>query len=189
MPVRIGLISDTHIPEARHELWPQAFAALKGADVILHAGDIYDLRIIDELGKIAPVYAARGNGDDGSGGRPVQPHDDRLRDAWTLEIGGIAIGMTHTLFPPAFEATLARLFPDRRPDVLVFGDTHVEEIQTIEGVLCVNPGSPTLPHNLRTELGTIGFLEIDGGEPTASIWQLASGGIEPFDWARWPSRG
>ena len=61
--VRIGLISDTHIPEARQELWPQVFHVFDGVDFILHAGDIHDLKVIDQLCEVAPTYAARGNGD------------------------------------------------------------------------------------------------------------------------------
>src|SRR5690606_18879469 len=80
--VRIGLISDTHIPEARAELWPQVFDAFKGVDYILHAGDIHDLIAIGQLEAIAPIWVARGNGEYGSGGRPVQPQEPRLPEGW-----------------------------------------------------------------------------------------------------------
>ena len=46
--------------------------------------------------------------------------------------------------------------------MLVYGDSHVERIDLIGPTLCVNPGSPTYPHNLNTQLGTLGFLDIDG---------------------------
>lgn len=189
--IRLGLISDTHIPEARFELWPQVFDAFRGVDAILHAGDIHDLVVIDQLSDIAPTYAARGNGDDGSGGRPVQPFDHRLREAWVLEFGGLAIGMTHDLpipeYPPhlTVERAMQRHFKRTDLDVVIYGDTHVEAIDTVGQTLCVNPGSPTYPHNLNTQLGTIGFLEISGGRAEATIWQLTEQGIEPFDWARW----
>ncbi|MBT5700037.1 MAG: YfcE family phosphodiesterase, partial [Gammaproteobacteria bacterium] len=78
--MKIGLISDTHIPEAMPELWPHVFEAFRGVECILHAGDIYDFSVLDRLEQIAPVYAARGNGEDGSGGRAVQPHDNRVRE-------------------------------------------------------------------------------------------------------------
>ncbi|MGE0388053.1 MAG: YfcE family phosphodiesterase [Gammaproteobacteria bacterium] len=189
--MRIGLISDTHIPEARPQLWDQVFAAFRGVDLILHAGDVHELFVVDQLEQIAPIYVARGNGEDGSGGRPVQPQDPRLRDAWLIEAGGLHIGMTHYVEmperPPQFtvERTVQRLFPERRPDVLVFGDTHVEQIGEFSGILCVNPGSPTYPHGLEMQLGTIGFLDIEDGRPTASIWQITDTGIAPFDWNRW----
>jgi hypothetical protein len=189
--VRIGLISDTHIPEACEALWPQVFEAFSGVDLILHAGDVHELDVIDELSRVAPIYVARGNGDDGSGGRPVLPDDARLRDTWTLELGGVTVGVTHILpipeMPPnlTLARAIERLFPERSPEVLVYGDSHVEAIDVIEGKLCVNPGSPTFPHNLSTRLGTIGFLEIDGEGPSASIWQLTEEGVAPFDWSTW----
>lgn len=189
----VGLVADTHIPEAGPELWPQVFDVFRQrqVDAILHAGDVYDLAVVDQLNEVAPIWVARGNGDDGSGGRPVIAQDDRLREAWTLELGGLRVGMTHVMpvpeMPPHWTVAVAceRHFPGPKPDVVIYGDTHVEAIDTVDGVLCVNPGSPTLPHNLTTQLGTIGFLEIDDGVPTASIWRLTEGGHEPFDWSTW----
>ena len=192
--MRLGLISDTHIPEARPELWPQVFDAFTGVDLILHAGDIHDVRVIDQLARVAPIFVARGDGDDGNGGRPVQPEHPRLRPAWTLELAGVRIGITHALpipeMPPRYTvaSALDRLFPEGRPDVVVYGDSHVEAIDVVGGVLCVNPGSPTFPHNLDTQLGTIGFLEIEDRAPRASIWRLVPSGIEPFDWRTWRAR-
>ena len=190
--MRIGLIADTHIPEARAALWPQAYEAFAGVDAILHAGDIYDHDVIDQLHAIAPTYACRGNGDDGSGGRTVQGDHHRLQNVWTIELGGLVIGLLHDLpipeTPPNFTVTrwIERHFHDGfRPDVLVYGDTHVEDINIINGILCVNPGSPTYPHNLNTQLGTVGFIDIADGTPSASIWRLTEQGHEPFDWATW----
>lgn len=190
--LRVGLISDTHIPEARRELWPQVFAAFAGVDCILHAGDIHDLSVVARLGDVAPTFAARGNGDDGSGGRPVQPHDERLSEAWLLDLGGLVVGMTHALpipeYPPhlTVERALTRCFGRTDLDVVIYGDTHVEAVETIGRTLCVNPGSPTYPHNLETQLGTVGFLEITGGRAEATIWQLTEDGVEPFDWSKSP---
>jgi hypothetical protein len=192
--VRIGLISDTHIPEAREELWPQVFDAFAGVDAILHAGDIHDLVVIDQLHDIAPVWAARGNGEDGSGGRPIQPDHPRLREAWLLEFEGLRVGLTHDVpipeYPPhlTLERAMQRYFGRSDVDVLIYGDTHVEAIDTVGSTLCINPGSPTFPHNLDTQLGTIGFLEIGSGQAEATIWQLTADGIEPFDWGRWKRR-
>ena len=75
-----------------------------------------------------------------------------------------------------------RFFPERTPDVIVFGDTHRECIAEVDGILCVNPGSATYPHNYDTQYGTIGFLELEDGAARASVWQITDGGIEPFDW-------
>jgi len=190
--LRIGLVADTHIPEARKELWTQVYEAFDGCDVILHAGDVYELGVVDLLNEIAPIWVARGNGDDGSGGRPTTPDDPRLSDAWCVELAGLRIGLTHVMpvpeMPPHWTVATAceRYFPGGpRPDVVIYGDTHVEDVNVVDGVLCVNPGSPTFPHNLACQLGTIGFLDIDDGVPSASIWQLTDDGHEPFDWTRW----
>lgn len=192
--MRIGLISDTHVPEARQEVWPQVYEAFERVNYILHAGDIHDLGVIDRLSAIAPTYAARGNGDDGLGWRPRQPEDPRLRPSWLLALGGMRIGLVHDLpLPesaagPTFRRTLVRVFDHADVDVVIYGDTHVEAIDRIDGVLCVNPGSPTYPHNLTTRHGTIGFLQIEGGQADASIWQITDGGIERFDWTMSRSR-
>ena len=199
--MRLGLISDTHIPEAMPELWPHVFEVFDGCEAILHAGDIYDLSVIEGLSAVAPTFAARGNGDDGSSGREVQPDDDRLRASWVIERSGLRIGLTHHMPIPAVgqytvAKALDRHFPGERLDVVVYGDTHVEHVTTIGGVLCVNPGSPTFPHNLEVQYGTVGFLDIEsdsfvdgagGATPrvTASIWRLNETGIEPFDWDTW----
>ena len=60
MATRIGLIADTHIPEARATLWPQVYDAFEGVERIFHGGDVHDLKLLDELEKVAPVYCARG---------------------------------------------------------------------------------------------------------------------------------
>ncbi len=188
MALRIGLISDTHLPEARKDLWPQVFDAFDGVDLIFHGGDIHEFYVLDQLGEIAPVYAARGNGEDGSGGRPVQPEDPRVKYAWTLPLEGLWVGLTHYVpvpeRPPNFtlERWIERFFPERTPDVIVFGDTHRECIEEVNGILCVNPGSPTYPHNYDTQFGTIGFLELADNGAAASVWQLTGDGIVPFDW-------
>ncbi len=188
MATRIGLISDTHIPEARDSLWPQIADAFSGVDMIFHAGDIHDLWVLDELEKSAPIYAARGNGEDGSGGRPVQPQDDRVKYAWTLHIEGLTIGLTHYVpvpeRPPNFtlERWIERFFPDEKPDVIVSGDTHQERIMTINDVYCVNPGSALYPHNYDTQFGTIGYLDLDNGKADASIFLLQEQGLVPYDW-------
>lgn len=191
--MRIGLISDTHIPEAMPELWPHVYDVFDGCEAILHAGDIYDLSVIDGLSAVAPTYAARGNGDDGSSGRDVQPDDDRLREAWIVKLGGARIGLTHHLpIPEQRHYTVAKAIDryfdgDRSLDAIVYGDTHVEHITTVDGILCVNPGSPTFPHNLQLQFGTIGYLDLDPatGSLEASIWRLTDSGVEPFDWDTW----
>jgi hypothetical protein len=184
-PLRIGLISDTHIPEARAALWDEVFHAFDGVDLILHGGDLHELSALEALEGLAPVYAARGNGEDGSGGRPITPNHPQLRESWLLELAGVRVGLTHDLpipeIPPnlTVERWCERRFRTTELDVIVFGHTHVEGVHHVGGLLCVNPGSPTYPRNLNTQLGTIGFLEIDDGVVRASIHQLTAAGLVP----------
>lgn len=192
MATRIGLVSDTHIPESQRELWPQVYKAFEGVDYIFHGGDVHDLALLDTFEQIAPIYCARGNGEDGTGGRPVQPDDPRVRYSWVLNLENMKIGLTHYISVenegPNFtlQKSLEMYFAGDTLDVIVFGDTHVELIKEVDGILCVNPGSPTYPHNYDTTYGTIGFLELDNGTASASIWQLTEDGIESFDWDSTP---
>ena len=167
--MRVGLIADTHIPGNVKILPPHVREAFKGVDLILHAGDIYQPGVLDELERIAPVLAARGNGDGGF------PQDSRLKESYVLSIAGISLGIIHTLgdfpLPEQYGEMVERKF-GRRVDVAVFGDTHVPMVERYNGTLLVNPGSPALPRNLY-QLGTVGLLEIKAGTARARIVQLS----------------
>jgi hypothetical protein len=184
--VRIGLISDTHVPEAGRELWPQVYDAFLGVrpegprvDMVLHAGDMHVVDVLDWLEERlqVPVLACRGNGDDGGGGRPVAPEDPRLKPNQVLEIEGFRIGLTHDLplpeWPPyrTLYSMMERYFGGP-VHVVVHGHTHVADIRVHRGVLCVNPGSPIYPRNLERRLGTIAFLDIEGGRLHPRVYQL-----------------
>lgn len=174
--MRIGLITDTHVPEARRSLWDEVYEVFRGVDLILHAGDMHDVVVLDWLEEVAPVIGVRGNGDDGTSGRTVAPNDPRLAYNQILDIDGIRIGMTHDFshleLPSAnLDVRLQRHF-EGPVHVVVAGDTHTPLVQTLRGVLIVNSGSPTYPRNLNTQLGTVGFLEIRSGRIDAWIEQL-----------------
>ena len=176
--MRIGLISDTHIPEAGSELPWQVYEALAGVELILHAGDMHVIEVLDWLEDIAPVLGARGNGD-GDGHRPDFPEDDpRVKEAHVFEAEGVTVGLTHG-FPLPEEApwtTLDDLMVRKlgRPvDVIVCGDTHVTLNTVREGVLFVNPGSPTLPRQMYA-LGQVGILTVESGAASAQIIELSS---------------
>ena len=170
--MRIGLISDTHIPLDAKRLPPQVEDVFKGVDLILHAGDIYIPRVLDELGKIAPVLSARGNGDSES------LKDDRIQGSHVLDVARLRLGITHIIYYPEttffpLDKAMSEKFGGRM-DIVVFGDTHVPLVQRHNGILMVNPGSPTLPSNLH-QLGTVGLLEASEGSAEARIIQLDGG--------------
>ena len=186
--LRIGLISDTHSAGSGRDLPGKVLEALSGVDLILHCGDLECLGVLDYLETVAPVLAVRGYED------PREP-GDRLADAVrVVHAGGVAIGMIHDiqwpgpkiattgdgtgLVLPEGQAadTLAAKFGER-VDVVLFGDTHEELVCRWDGVLMVNPGSPTYPgkRHRRGALGTVGLMEIDGEETTVRIIDLETG--------------
>ena len=172
--MRIGLLSDTHLTK-RGQLWPQVLDAFDGVDAILHAGDLWSLQLVDELKEIAPVQVVRGNGDMGL-------EHEHLHERYTAAVDGVQIAMIHDFPSPAWRSEdvvlqrAAQRFPQAAPDVIVYGHTHIEEIHRVDGLLCVNPGSPTLPHNKSLRLGTIGFLNVENGHVDAELWQLTDTG-------------
>ncbi|HZP46209.1 MAG TPA: metallophosphoesterase family protein [Candidatus Binataceae bacterium] len=177
--MRIGLISDTHIPEACEHLPARVFEVFRGVDLVMHAGDVYVNRVLDELATIAPVIAALGNGDEGLDGHRFRLEiDDRVRPAHLLTVEGVRVGLTHALPTPdeTSEAVFQRAMDTHFGgplDVLVMGHSHLEGITRFGRTLVINPGSATLPHNLVDVPGTVGILEIQaGGRVTAEVINL-----------------
>ena len=177
--MRIGLISDTHIPEACEHLPARVFEVFRGIDLVMHAGDVYVNRVLDELAKIAPVIAALGNGDEGLDGHQHRLQaDDRVREAHLLELEGVRIGLVHAIPTPdetsqeVFERAMHRHFGGP-VDVVVQGHSHIEGVVRFGSTLVVNPGSATLPRNLTDIPGTVAILEVaDGVVRSAEIVQL-----------------
>jgi putative phosphoesterase len=150
LTTRIGVVSDTHCPEYLDQLPDRLFEALRGVDLILHAGDVNGPETLAELGRIAPVEAIRGDHDQTlatlplvreltvEGRRIVLVHGHRSRWLeepqtllWTLTLGHFH---PHAGLPRA----LRRRFP--RADVIVFGHTHRPHIETRDGTVLFNPG-------------------------------------------------
>ena len=135
--MRIVCISDTHVPSGMGKLPPALYEALKGADLIIHAGDLTSPDIIEELGAYAPVEAVVGNMD----GADLA---ETLPDGKVINAGGLTIAIAHGSGPP--EGIEDRLLEKYRPgeiDILVYGHSHNPNIERRSGVLLVNPGSPT----------------------------------------------
>jgi putative phosphoesterase len=154
--MRIGVISDTH-----GTLDPRAIAALAGVEHILHAGDIGTAAIIEALERIAPVIAVHGNTDAGG------PMGRRYPATQRLTRDGVAIHMTHIGGRPA---ELARALPAPRPDVYIFGHTHTALLETLDGVLYLNPGAAGRP---RFGGGlSVALLDIADGRASAQIVPL-----------------
>jgi putative phosphoesterase len=147
---RVGVVADTHCPEFIPRLPARLRVALGGVQLILHAGDVDGPSTLEELARIAPVEAVRGDHDRGleslppfrevtlEGKRIVIVHGNRSRWfeepqtlLWTLSLG---------YFHPhrGLPRSLRRRFP--KADVIVFGHTHRSHMRSIDGVLLFNPG-------------------------------------------------
>ncbi len=182
--MRVGLIADTHIPESGvKQLWPEIFAAFAGVDLILHAGDIMLARVLDDLERIAPVYAALGNHDDGL------ESDERVKPYHLLDLEGHRVALVHqfewtdnpatafNLDNPTgrFEELSEQFLGGHSANVVVFGDSHVERVLQFGNRLLVNPGSAVFPRNWSPRLGHIGFLTLERDKPpSAEICHLSN---------------
>jgi putative phosphoesterase len=181
MPVTLGVIADTHIPDRARTL-PLAVLDLfaqRQVNAILHAGDLSTSRVLRQLSEIAPVHAIRGNTDLLLTGR--------LPWVIRLEYEGVSIGMAHG------HGSWLRYVPDKLHywlhgpkkfsyyeqtargqamglDVLVCGHTHVPANYRADGQLVFNPGSPTVPNRFVPGLPpSVGLLHMQDGNVSGEI--------------------
>jgi putative phosphoesterase len=122
-PVRVGVISDTH-----GLLRPAALTALRGSDLVIHAGDVGNADVITRLRALAPTVVVRGNNDKGAWAA-------RLPDTARIDVGGIRLLVLHELTRLRLDPVAAGI------GVVVSGHSHRPSIVRREGILYVNPGS------------------------------------------------
>jgi putative phosphoesterase len=153
--VRIGLISDTH--GKWKDCIPEVFQSV---DFILHAGDVGSPEVLQRLECIAPVYAVRGNCDQG----PMLACLPRWR---TVEAGPLQLGLVHgDQFEQAqLERAAMELFRDAGVKVIVHGHTHEPRHAVIDNVAFVNPGA--LHHCSGGSAPSVAVLEIAGPDAIA----------------------
>lgn len=145
--MRIGLISDTHMPDRCRQLPEAVFSVFAGADMILHAGDVGELWVLDELSQIAPVVAVHGN-DETSEATAALPY------LQTLSIAGHRLVLTHAHYPIRAEEMASRTNDwqskfERRANfakehgarICVFGHTHIPMNRHYDGIWLINPGA------------------------------------------------
>ena len=162
----IGLISDTHIPEIAKTIPPRVKKVFNGVDLILHAGDIFVDSVLEELGAIAPVLAARGDND-----YPIR--DKRMNEVQNLTLDGLNVYVIHSshYFARDLIEHPEKHNLEKAPDVVVFGHTHRDIVQAVGNSLLVNPGSATFPY-YQLRMGTVALLSIKAGKAEAHIVPL-----------------
>lgn len=150
--MKIGVISDTHIPINCEKISEKIKDHFQGVDMIIHAGDITELSVLDELSLITPhIEAVCGNMDShlGHGKLPIKK---------TINAGKFKIGITHGSGAP--KSLIERVSDEfKNVDAIVFGHSHIPVNEKIKGVLFFNPGSAT--DMVMAKERTIGILEIN----------------------------
>jgi putative phosphoesterase len=191
---RIGLISDTHMPERCPALPPALFEALRGVDLLLHAGDVGELWVLDRLSAIAPVIAVHGNDDTADAQREL-PYQQ------ALAVAGQRIVLTHAHYPDRAQELESRKDDGWEPklerrlaigsragaSIVVFGHTHVPMSLQRGDVLLVNPGAIAAPNYVtrqRVQSVALLFIRDDGARAVVHLDLAAP--AQPFvpqiDW-------
>jgi putative phosphoesterase len=152
--VLIAIIADTHLPRGERRLSDRCLALLRGAELILHAGDISGVAVLDELSALGPpLVAVRGNVDE-----PALLA--RLSREIEFELGRVRLAMTHDAGPARGRvARLRRRFPGA--DAVVFGHSHIPLLEAGESFQIFNPGSPT--DRRRQPQRTMGLARVERG--------------------------
>ena len=152
MPKTIGVISDTH-----GLLRPEAISALQGSDLIIHAGDIGRVEVIEQLAAIAPVKAIRGNIDQAAWA-------DEFPETQVVQVNDMLIYVLHNLKALDLDPQAAGF------RVVVSGHSHQPKIEEKDGTLYLNPGSAG-PRRFKLPIA-VGRLTISGGNIRGAIWPL-----------------
>jgi putative phosphoesterase len=137
MATRLLIMADTHLPKRAKDLPEELWAEVEAADLVLHAGDWVDVRLLDELGSRARrLVGVHGNNDHGV-------LRERLPEVARVEVDGVRFAVVHETGPAkGREERCSVDHPD--VDVLVFGHSHIPwDTTTGTGLRLLNPGSPT----------------------------------------------
>jgi putative phosphoesterase len=133
--MKVGILSDTHVPAAANALPSAIFRLFADVDLILHAGDIVDLAVLDELRAIAPVEAVAGNMDG------HEAHQN-LPSKKVLSLGQFSVGLIHGKYKIDIQKEMIRKEFDK-VDLIVYGHSHTPFWGRVGDTLFLNPGSPT----------------------------------------------
>jgi putative phosphoesterase len=161
----VGLIADTHIPVRAREIPRKVFENFDKVDFIVHAGDLVDFSVIDELEQLAPVLAVYGNMD----GPKILGKLPKMNSAKVLNW---KIGVTHNPGALFGMRKMKEIAQQNGFNVLVYGHTHNPSIKWEGKTLFINPGSPTnpLPHFVTKP--TVALLRITKEKITPEIIRI-----------------
>lgn len=137
--MRILVLSDTHVPSACDDLPDVIYQEIKNVDMIIHAGDFVDIRLLKKLKSLKPLEAVYGNMDSGE-------IREKLPKTKVISVGGFNIAVVHSDgYKNSSEHLKNTYFKNEKIDVVIFGHTHRAQNFTDKnsGVLYFNPGSPT----------------------------------------------
>jgi putative phosphoesterase len=163
--MRIAVLSDTHLPKGARVLPAECFERLRSADLILHAGDLVSVSFLDELRAFGPpVEAVYGNIDEPAL-RELLPKER------VVEAVEARIGMVHIPGPRAGrEERLRARFPGCA--AVVYGHTHLPQVEQVGGVWILNPGSPT--ERRKAPVRSMLELEVVGGAIVPTLIDLGT---------------
>ncbi len=135
--MKIGVLSDTHLPTTAKSLSAKVLNLLAATDAIIHAGDFQDAALIEVLQQLGDFYGVCGNMD-------ASAIRARLPEKRVLQLGGFSIGIIHGRGAPnGLEERILQEFAGEKPDAIVYGHSHLPANHLKNGILLFNPGSPT----------------------------------------------
>ena len=154
--MKIGVIADTHIPDRAEDVPQEILENFKGVDMIIHAGDLVDLKVLDRLKTVCPnVKAVWGN---------MDSYDTRkkLPEKEIIKIANYKIAIMHGYgHPNKLMDLMAKEFKDDNVNLVIFGHSHTALNEKKGNVLYFNPGSPT--DKIFSPYNSYGIIEINNG--------------------------
>ena len=152
--MKIGVISDTHIPDRAKEIPQKILDEFKNVDMVIHAGDLADISVLDKLRKVCKnVTAVWGNMD-------PEEVKNSLPEKTILKIGKYRIGVIHGFGAPnKLIESLESIFKCDNVNIIIFGHAHYSVNEERNGILFFNPGTPT--DKVFSQYNSYGIIEIN----------------------------
>jgi len=152
--MKIGVLSDTHMPEKAKALPLKLCAALKKCDMVIHVGDMVTMEVPQALEKLCSNFkAVCGNMDPGQ-------IRNKFPEKEIIEVGKFRLGVKHGFGPPdKLKVMLKESFKHDKVDMIIFGHSHNPMSEVEDGIIFFNPGSPT--DDIFAPYKSFGIIEIN----------------------------